>query len=196
MEIKPGFHPNLTEFRLQWEKHAEPWASLEVWSEMTLVSFVLLCQWLRWLYSLWVELLDWLYMEPPGPQSRVHCTLLDNFYHKNTDISYLIDLQEHQHVLKGLGEHEHFFHPKINLGIVKRYSGTMMAQPAWKMPKHALEISCGIWLSIPSTTWGPPMSTLRTQSWQPNCWEVYSSNQLIKMIQYSIKPHFLPSLSQ
>jgi len=37
------------------------------------------------------------------------------------------------------------FSLKINLGIVKRYSGTMMAQPAWKMPKHAL-VSCGIWL--------------------------------------------------
>jgi len=72
-------------------------------------GFVLLCRWLRQLYSLWVELLDWLYMEPSGPQSRVHCTLLDNFYHKNTDISYLTDLQEHQlNVLKGLGEREPF----------------------------------------------------------------------------------------
>ena len=45
--------------------------------------------------------------EPSGPQSRAHCALLDNFYHKNTDISYLIDLQEHRvSVLKRFGECE------------------------------------------------------------------------------------------
>jgi len=55
-----------------------------------------------------------------------------------------------------------FFHPlKINLGIVKRYSGTM-AQPAWKRPKHALKISpCGIWLYHSAEC---PLSALKVDS--------------------------------